>query len=212
MIRYFITEARIALPWGILLLPPFFAILRLTKVVSPEVPEIWVGWISFLEFIFPIIFPLLVFGLLEQEKRWRALEVMVATPRRKAAIFLVRYLILLFPLFLAVAAAVRPEEYLLLMAPGLALGGVTLLVGLAWDEEIGLGMGLAWWGGSFATAMVKGELLGHPIASWFFLILRSAPLSPEAFSLHKWAHLGAGFLLSLLALGVAELKRSWRAR
>jgi hypothetical protein len=137
---------------------------------------------------------------------------MVAAPRRKAAIFLVRYLILLLPLFLAVAAAVRPQEYLLLMAPGLALGGAALLFGLILGEETGLGLALGWWGFSFAIGVTRPELLKSGISSWISLILTGSPLSPSEFLLRKWAHLGIGIFLLVLALGVAERKRSWQAR
>jgi len=212
LIRYLLFETRIAVPWGVFLLPVLFAILRLTKAVSPEVPGMWAGWISFLEFIFPIIFPLFAFTLLEQEKRWRALEVMVATPKRKAAIFLVRYLILLFPLFLAVAAAVRPREYLLLMAPGLALGGAALLGGLILGEETGLGLALGWWGFSFAIWVARTELFKTGVASWALLIITPSPLSPSEVLLRKWAHLGAGLVFLFLAMLVAERKRAWKPR
>lgn len=170
------------------------------------------GWISFLEFIFPILFPLLTFGLLEQEKRWRTLEVMVATPRRKAAIFLVRFLILLFPLFLAVAAAVRPGEYLLLMAPGLALGGTALFGGLILGEETGLGLALGWWGFSFAIGVTRAELLKTGVQSWILLILTGSPLSLSELLIRKWAHLGIGLFLIFLALAMVEWKRSWPPR
>lgn len=206
MIRYLLFEARISVPWGIWIVPGLFAILRLTGAIWPE------GWLPLLEFVFPILFPLLTFTLLEQEKRWRTLEVMVAAPRRKAAIFLVRYLILVFPLFLVVAAAVRPGEYLLLMAPGLALGGAALLFGLILGEETGLGLALGWWGVSFAIGVARAEFLKTGLQSWVLLILTGAPLSPSEIFLRKWAHLGIGLLLILLALGGVERKRSWRTR
>ncbi len=212
MIRYLLSEGKITLPWGIFLVPPFLAILRLTKAVSPEVPEVWIGWVSFLEFVFPLLFPLLVFTLLEQEKRWHALEVMVATPRRKATVFFVRYLILLFPLFLAAAAAVRPREYPLLVAPGLALGGTAFLGGLILGEETGLGLALGWWGLSFAIGVARAELLKTGIQSWFLLILSGSPLSFPELLPRKWTHLSMGLFLFLLALAVAERKRSWPPR
>lgn len=212
MIRYLYSEAKLAVPWGIFVLSFLLAVLRLTKVVSPEVPEVWTGWISFLEFTFPVLFPLLTFGLMEQEKRWRTLEVLVAAPQRKAAVFFVRYLNVLFPLFLAAAAAVRPREYLLLTAPGLALGGLSLLVGLAWEEEMGLGVALAWWGVSFALAITRPELLSHGVASWLLLVLFSSPLSPQEVLLRKWVHFGIGITFLLLSLVAAEYKRSWRPR
>lgn len=170
------------------------------------------GWIYFLEFTFPVLFPVLAFGLLEQEKRWRTLEVMVAAPKRKATILIVRYLILLFPLFLAAAAAVRAQEYLLIMAPGLALGGTAFLFGLILGEEMGLGLALGWWGFSFAIRMARPLLLKTGIQSWIFLIISGAPLSPSESLIRKWAHLGMGLFLILLALAVAEWKRSWSPR
>lgn len=212
MTRYLLSEIRIAVPWGILLLPLFLAILRLTKVVSPESPGTWVEWISFLEFIFPVLFPLFSFTVLEQEKRWRTLEVMVTTPKRKAAILSVRYLIMLFPLFLAVIAAVRPQEYLLLMAPGLALGGAGLLGGLTLGEETGLGLSLGWWGFSFASRLARPELLRTGVTSWVLLIVAQSPLSPAEILLRKWAHLGASFVFIVLAMLVAERKRTWKPR
>ncbi len=208
MIRYLIWEARIAVPPGIWLLPILLAVLRLSGVIWPEDK----GWLLFLEFVYPILLPLLTFTILEREKNWRTLEVLVAAPRRKAQIFLARLLYVAVPLFCTAVAATTPGKWLLLLAPGVVLGAVALLVGLPTEEEVGLGAALAWWGASFVIAIAQRELLGHPVAGWFFLILLPAPLTPNELLLRKWAQLGAGLALLFVALVVADHKRSWRPR
>jgi hypothetical protein len=208
VIRYLVYEARLALHPAIWLLPGFLAVLRLTGVIQPKS---W-GWLGFLEVMFPLLFPLLSFSLLAQEKNWNTLEVWASTPRRKAISLLVRYLTVLFPLFSTAIAAIRPEDWLLLLAPGFLLGGFTLAVGLALGEEVGLGAGLSWWGVSFILAIAKPELLGHKALSWFSLVLFSSSLSPQEELLRKWVQLGVGLLFLLLALEVAERKRSWKTR
>ncbi|MBC7093236.1 hypothetical protein H5T53_04425 [Candidatus Bipolaricaulota bacterium] len=208
MIRYLSYEVRLALHPAVWLLPSLFAILRLTGVIRPEST----GWLGFLEVMFPLLFPLLSFSLLERERNWRTLEVWVATPWRKAAALLVRYLSTLLPLFLTVVAAVRPEDYLLILSPGLLLGGLSLLFGLALGEEVGLGIGLAWWGVSFALGVTRPQILAHEVASWFLLMLSNAPLSPQQVLSRKWMHLGMGLLLLLLASASADHKRSWKPR
>ncbi|MFN3346902.1 MAG: hypothetical protein ACK42E_03720 [Candidatus Bipolaricaulaceae bacterium] len=209
MIRYLVCETKIAVPWGIFLVPFFFAVLRLTKAVSPEEPMVWEGWISFLEFVLPILFPVFSFTLLDQEKRWRTVEVMVATRRRKATVFLVRYLAMVFSLFCAVIAAVQPKEYILLLAPGLALGGMALLFGFVFGEETGLGLALGWWCFSIGLRVARNELLKSGVQSWVLLTLFGSALPRSELLLRKWAHLGIGVFLTLLALTVAEWKRSW---
>ena len=206
MIRYLVYEARLALHPGIWLLPGLLAILRLTGVVQPKSG----GWLGFLEVMFPLLFPLLSFSLLSREKNWNTLEVWASTPRRKSVSLFVRYLAVLFPLFSTAIAAVRPEDWLLLLAPGLLLGGFTLAVGLALGEEAGLGVGLSWWGVSFILAITRPELLEHGILSWLSLMCFSLPLSPHVVFIRKWAQFGAGILLFTLALLIAECKRSWR--
>jgi len=134
-------------------------------------------------------------------------EVLVAAPRRKAGVLLVRLLYVAAPLFCTAVAATTPGEWLLLLAPGVALGAVALLVGLWWEEEVGLGTALAWWGASFVVAIGQTELLGHPVASWFFLILLPAPVTPEGLFLRKWAQLGAGLVLLFLALAACVRTR-----
>jgi len=206
VIRYLVYEVRLALHPAIWLLPGFLAILRLTGVIQPKSG----GWLGFLEVMFPLLFPLLSFSLLAQEKNWNTLEVWASTLRRKAISLLVRYLVVLFPLFATAVAAVRPEDWLLLLAPGLLLGGFTLAVGMALGEEVGLGAGLSWWGVSFILAIGRPELLSRGVTSW--LLLSPSSLSVEELILRKWVHLGAGLLLVLLALEVAERKRSWKLR
>ena len=208
MIRYLVYEARLALHPGIWLLPGLLAILRLTGVIQPKSG----GWLGFLEVMFPLLFPLLSFSLLSREKNWNTLEVWASTPRRKSVSLFVRYLAVLFPLFSTAIAAVRPEDWLLLLAPGLLLGGFTLAVGLALGEEAGLGVGLSWWGVSFILAITRPKLLGHKALSWFSLVLFSSSLSSQEELLRKWAQLGMGLLFLLLALEGAERKRSWKTR
>ncbi len=208
MIRYLVYEVRLALHPAIWLLPGLLAILRLTGVIQPKAG----GWLGFLEVMFPLLFPLLSFSLLSREKNWNTLEVWASTPRRKSVSLFVRYLAVLFPLFSTTVAAVRPEDWLLLLAPGFLLGGFTLAVGLALGEEVGLGAGLSWWGVSFILAVARPELLEHGALSWFSLVYFLSSLSLHAVLIRKWAQLGTGLLLFALALFIVERKRTWKPR
>ncbi len=212
MIQKLFLELKITAPWGALGAAVFFGIMRLTGVTSPTDSGAWSGWVSFLEIVFPLLPPLLIFTLLEREKSWRTLETLVTTPYRKGWVFLGRYLIVMLAVFLGVAAGVRPQEYLVLLGPGLVLGGMALVGGLVFGEEIGLALSLGWWGFSLALAVAKPDLLGAGTASWFFLILSSSPLLPAEVALRRWGHLGVGLALLLFALGIAEHKRSWHSR
>ena len=205
MIRYLVYEARLALHPAIWLLPGFLAILRLTGVIQPKSG----GWLGFLEVMFPLLFPLLSFSLLSQEKNWNTLEVWASTPRRKSVSLFVRYLVVLSPLFSTAIAAASSEDWLFLIAPGLLLGGFTLVVGLIFGEEVGVGTGISWWGVSFILAIARPELLSGGVASW--LLLFPSSLSLEELILRKWAHLGLGLLLFALALSIVESKRSWKS-
>lgn len=207
MSHYLLSEIRLAIHPALWLLPCLIAILRLTGVIWQPDEE---GWLVFLEVVFPLLFPLLSFSLLEREKNWHTLEVMITAPRRKAAILLIRYLVILFLLFLTAVAAVRPRNYLLLFAPGLLLGSTTLIVGILRDEEVGLGMGLFWWGFSLLASMQGLELYRHPILKLFILLLLPSPLSSHELLIWKCAHLAAGSFLLFAALAVAEWKRSWK--
>lgn len=207
MIRYFLYEVKIAGNFGAWLLPIFFAILRLTGVIwQPGNP----AWLAFLEFVYPIPFPLLAYTSLEGEKARKTLEVLVAAPRRKGPVFFLRYFFLTMPFFCTLVAIAHPGDWLLLLAPGLLLGGFTLATGLALGEEVGLGLGLAWWGVSFVFAAARPQLLGHGVASWLLFIFSASPLSPQEVFLRKWVHLGMGLLLLLLTLTLADRKRSWK--
>ena len=212
MIQKLFLELKITAPWGALGVAVFLGILRLTEAISPTDPEVWSGWVSFLEIAFPLLPPLLLFTLLEREKSWRTLETLATTPYRKAWVFLERYLIVMLAVFLGVVAGVRPQEYLVLMGSGLALGGMALVGSLVFGEEIGLALSLGWWGFSLALAVAKPDLLGAGTASWFFLILSRSPLLPAEVALRRWGHLGMGLALLLFALGIAERKRSWHSR
>lgn len=205
-------ELKILRLWGCLIIATILGILRASGLVSPADASTWAGWVSFLEFIYPILFPLLIFTFLEREKSWRTLETLVTTPYRKAWIFLKRYLISMLAAFLGIVVAVRPREYVTIMGPGLALGSLALLGGLILGEEMGLGLSLSWWGFSFAVVVAKGDLLHSRIASWFLLILGASPLSPADVALRKWVHFGIGLAILLCSLIVAERKRSWSLR
>lgn len=208
MIRYLILEIRIAVPLVFWPLSILLAILRLAGVIRQPDAK---GWLMFLESVFPLLFPLLSFSLLEREKNWRTLEVMVATPQRKGVILLIRYLAVLFLLFLMIVAAVRPGGYLLLLAPGLLLGATALAIGLVWGEEVGLGVALSWWGFSLLARIWEPEIYKHPIGIFILILLPSpTPISPQELFIRKWAHLAAGSLLLFVALAEAEWKRSWK--
>lgn len=212
MIRYLFYEAKLSVPWGLLLLSVFVSILRLTKAFSPEVPEIWVGWVVFLEFVYPVLFPLLMFTILEREKQWHTLEVLVGTPKKKGMIFLFRSLFVLLLLVLVAIAAVSPAEYLVIIAPGLALGSVTFLFGLFLGEEVGLGLSLAWWGSSFLSVLTGRLLSSFHAISWFVLLLSTSGLPRNELFVRKLAHLGVGLFLFAMAFTLADLKRSWFVR
>ena len=119
---------------------------------------------------------------------------------------------MLIPLVLTVVAAVRPDTSLLLIAPGLLLGGTALFLGLLAGEEMGLGAALAWWGFSFVILQLGTQIFQHRILSLFPLILVGSPLTPQAILTRKVTHLIAGLVLTVLALLVAEYKRTWSGR
>lgn len=202
-------ELKVLRPWGSLIIAGLMGIIRISKVVSPKDPATWAGWIFFLEFVYPVLLPLLVFTFLEHEKNWRTWETLITVPYRKAWVLLERYLIVVLAAFAGVMAGVRPQEYPALLAPGLALGSLALLGGLAFGEEAGLGISLSWWGISFVVAIAKPELLHSGIANWGLLILSASPLSTAEIMLRKWCHLGIGLVFLLFALVLAEHKRSW---
>lgn len=209
MISYLFYEAKIAGSFWAWLLPVFFAILRLTGVIGqPGNP----GWLVFLEFVYPVPFPLLAYMVLEREKAGKTLETLIATPQRKGQVFLLRYLIAIMPFLCTLVVIAHPKDGLLLLAPAILLGGSTLTMGLALGEEMGLSLGLAWWGISFVFGVAKPGLLGHKVASWFLLVLLPSPLSLQEVLLRKWVHLGAGLLLLLFTLAFADRKGSWRLR
>lgn len=189
MIRYILLETRIAVRPAVWIVPGLLVVLRLSGVIQPG------GWLAPLEMVYPIAYPVLAHSLLEQEKRWRTLEMLVTIPHCVASVLLVRFLVMALPLLVAVAATARPEHWVLVLAPGIVLGAVALLVSLLWEEEVGLAVTLAWWSVSFAASMTGLGVLDHPVASWFFLILLRSSLTPEAILLRKWVQLGVGILL-----------------
>jgi len=205
VIRYLFYEVKIAGNFWTWLLPVFFAILRLTGVIRH--PNL--SWLAFLEFVYPIPFPLLAYTILEREKAGKTLETLIATPQRKGPVFFWRYLILTMPFFCSLVVIAHPKGGLLLLAPALLLGGSTLTLGLALGEEVGLGLGLGWWGISFVFGVTRPRLLGQGVASWFLLALLPSPLPLQEVLLRKWVHLGAGVFLLLLALALTDRKRSW---
>ena len=189
MIRRVYLEAHIAIHPSIWLLPALFAILRLTGVI-------WVdGWLPMLESVYPILYPLVVISLLEQERRRRTAEVLVSTPGSKAAVLTIRLILILVPLIGIATAAVPPGDWLSILPAGILLSGVALLLGLFFGAEIGLAISLGWWGLSFAAALGAPHILANPIATWLLLIHGSSPISHNAFIIRKIAHLSAGLLL-----------------
>lgn len=209
MIRHLLYEVKIAGNFWGWLLPVFFAILRLTGVIwQPGNP----AWLAFLEFVYPVPFALLAYTVLEGERARKTLEVLIAAPRRKGPVFFLRWLALTMPFLCTLTAVSYPGDWLPTLAPGLLLGGFSLTMGLALGEEVGLGIGLAWWGVSFVFAAARPQLLAHGVASWFLLILSSSPLSSQQVLSRKWVHLGVGLLLLLLMVALADRKRSWKLR
>ena len=189
VIRYLLLETRIAVHPGVWIAPGLLLVLRLLGVIQPE------GWLAPLEIVYPIIYPVLAHHLLEQEKRWRTLEVLAASPRCGASALVVRYLLMTLPLFAVAAVVSHPKHWPLLLASGIGLGAIALLVGLLWEEEIGLTVALAWWSTSFAASMTGSEVLSHPVVSWFLCILLRSSLTPEEILVRKWAQIGAAILL-----------------
>jgi len=202
VIRRVYLEACIAIHPGVWLLPVLFAILRLTGVIWVE------GWLPMLESVYPILYPLLVISLLEQERHGRTAEVLVSTPGSKVAVLAIRLIFVLVPLMGIAAAAVPPGDWLRILPAGLLLSGVALLSGLSFGTEIGLAIALGWWGLSFALALGASHILENPIANWFLLIHGSS-LSPRAFVVRKTAHLISGLLLIAGCTAIYG-RRYWR--
>lgn len=191
--------------WGI---PPLLAILRLTGIFRPGSSS----WILFIELAIPVLFALFVSSLLSRERHWKTLEILIATPRRQALLLLIRFSWNLLWLLLAVVAALQPADYLTVIAPALLLGGTALIVALLFTDEIGIGAALLWWGFSFIEVVWRpiGDHTG--VAGWFFLATSRTVMPLDDFLLRKWVHLAIGLVLLLLALLVAEYKRSWSSR
>ncbi len=189
MIRYLLLETRIAVHPGVWIAPGLLLALSLSGVIQPE------RWLAPLEIVYPIIYPVLAHRLLEQEKRWRTLEVLAATPRWGAAALVVRYLLMTLPLLAVTAVVSHPKHWPLVLAPGIGLGAIALLVGFLWEEEIGLTVTLAWWSASFAASMTESGLLSHPVVSWFLCILLRSSLTLEEILVRKWTQIGAAILL-----------------
>jgi len=206
VIHYLLLEARIAVHPGVWIVPGLLAVLQLSGVIQPE------GWLAPLEIIYPVAYPVLIHSLLEQEKRWRTLEVLVAAPRCVTSVLLLRFLVMAFPLLAAAAAVARPGHWVIMLAPGIVLGAVALLVSLLWEQELGLALSLAWWSVSLAASMTGSGVLGHPVGSWFFLALLRSSLTPEAILLRKWAQLGAGIVLLAACALAADRYRYMRPR
>ncbi|MCS7240851.1 MAG: hypothetical protein NZ651_06375 [Candidatus Bipolaricaulota bacterium] len=212
MIRYVLTEGKISISLSFVLFAGIVGVLRLAAVFSPDMAETWAVWVSALEVLFPALFPLVFFQLLEREKGWRTLDVLVATPRRKAIVFGVRTMLSIFPMIAVVMVAVPPSKYLAVLAPGLSLGGLCFAAGILMEEEIGLGASLAWWGISLAF-LFRDLPFGDPrLLSWFVLLLSRAPLSPEELLMRRVAHLSVGLVLLGLSTVLADIKRSWFPR
>lgn len=212
MIRYFYCEAKLSIFRGLLIIPFFLGLLRLTRALSPEVPEIWAKWVSFLELVYPVVFSFLAFMLLEKDKQCSTLEVLIAAPMRKGLIFLTRFTWNALPLILAVVASVRPVEYLTLISTGFMLSGVVLLFGFLLGEEIGLGISLGWWSFSFVLLVTGKIFLPSNLGSWFVLFLYHTKFSHSELLARKCAHLGVGFAFLILAFVLADCKRSWSTR
>ena len=203
MTRRLWYEARIAVRPGTWLLPGLFAVLRVSGVIRTE------GWRPMLESVYPILFPLLAVGLLEQERHRRTAEVLVAAPGSKAAVLAVRFIFVSIPLVGVAAAAARPVDWLLVLPAGFLLAGIVLLSGMAFGSEIGLAIALGWWGVSFAVGLGARHVLENPIGNWFLLVLGPASLAPAALAARKTTHLVVGLLL---IAGCACLygRRYWR--
>jgi len=195
VIHRWFYEVRLAAHPAVWALPFLLVILRL---ISPSSPDKWLG---FFEFVHALLFPVAVVALLERERRWCTIEVLVATPHAKIPILLARLSATLAPLFCAIAATVRPENWLTVAAPCVLLATVALGVGLIASEEVGLAVALGWWAISFAVNLAGMGMLRHPVANWFVLFLTGAGLPPDAVLLRKLAHLAvAVILLSICCL------------
>jgi len=198
VIRHCLYEIRLAIHPAIWLLPIPLAILRLVTGASLD------RLFNFFGFIYPLLFPIAVIGLLRREKGDRTLEVLIATPHLKATILLIRLMVVILPLFCAIVATVTPADWLSILSPSLLLAMLALLAGLIWTEEVGLAVALGWWAISFAVNFTQMGVLRHPVASWFFLFLLGAGLSPEAFLLRELGHLVASAILLSVSIVLAE--------
>ncbi|MEN3011076.1 MAG: hypothetical protein ABDI20_09015 [Candidatus Bipolaricaulaceae bacterium] len=208
MIEHLLAEVKLSISWGLVLVTMVVGALRLAAAFSSEVAQTWVLLVPVLKFLFPALFPFALFQLLEREKGWRTLEVLAATPKRKASVFGLRAGLSLAPAVLA-TMTLRPSELLAVLASGLALGGLCLVVSVLAGEEVGFGLSLAWWGSSLALSF---QALGNPrLLSWFMLF-DCIPLSPKELFMRRVVHLSAGLFLLGLGLALADHKRSWSAR
>lgn len=206
------AETKIS-PWeGSSLLAIVVALVRLAGLFSPDVAETWALWADFLDPFLPALFPLTLFQLLEREKVWRTLEVLVVVPRPKRVVLATRSALAFLPLILLVVVAVPPGRYLAVLGPGLVLGGACLILGLLESEEIGLVGSLAWWGVSLAL-LFRGPVETDPrILRWLSLFYPEALLSSRELLIRRLGHLALGVLLLGLGAILADLKRSWSPR
>lgn len=206
------TETKIS-PWGgSSLLAIGVALFRLAGLLAPAAAETWDLWAESLDPLLPALFPLTLFQLLEREKVWRTLEVLVAVPTPKRVVLATRTALTLLPLVLVVVVAVPPGRYLAVVGPGLVLGGACLTLSLLGSEEIGLVGSLAWWGASLAL-LFRGPAETDPrILRWLTLFYPEALVPSRELLVRRLGHLALGGLLLGFGAILADLKRSWSPR
>ena len=199
--RRILFEARIAVPLGVWAIPLLFAVMRVAGAIWVE------GWVPLMALVFPVPFPLLAVRLLDQERRRRTSEVLIAAPGAKPAVLATRIVAVLLPLFAVAAASTRPQDWILVLPGGVLLAGFSLLVGLLVGSEVGLAVALGWWGFSSAAALGLPALLTSPLARW--LLLSSVATSLDELHVRNVAHLGCGLVL-LAVCSLLYGRRSWR--
>jgi hypothetical protein len=188
MIESFTLEWRLASPAWAWILLLFFAVLRLAGVVAPSA-----GWLAFLQVAYPLVLAFAAIHLIDQERRWKTLPILRASPRSRHSVFVMRFSLAAVPLIALLVVAVLPRDVLSLTAPSLLLAAVTLSAGAAWGVEWGAGIALSCWAASF-LALASGSLTGSTAMQWLSII--PAPRAAGAAG-HLW--------LALAKLGVALL-------
>jgi len=152
MIDYLRLEARLSASRWLWLALAGLGVLRLSRVVGPSE-----GWVTFLSVTYPLLVSISAVHLLDQERRWKTVQVLVASPMSTRAVFPVRLLVLAAPLVGLLFLLVPLDASLELLAPAILLASVVLTFGgTRRAEEWGAGIALVWWIASFLLFLNVG--------------------------------------------------------